>query len=284
LFGWQFTTTALVGAMSQSGPLITGHGGPPMTNCSGVDGTDWDRLPGAPAPTWPANQTSGNYLQPNGPEDGRGMDTQDVFRIDGSTAVPPGCYSFGGNPLASFHLRLLSKGPCVVCLCNDECIPGVSGVITCPCGNPQVPAFSDRGCNNSSNTGGAQLTATGSASLSNDSAHFVSAGEKPTASTILLQGRDPLLTHGAKFGQGVRCVNQTLKRLYVHPAVAGTVSFPQAGDPDVHTQSAAKGDVIAPGTNRHYMAYYRDPIVLGACTPLQDTFNSSQAMVVLWGP
>jgi hypothetical protein len=284
LFGWQFSTTAAVGSPSHSGPIIAGHGGPPMTNCSGVDGTDWDRLPGAPAPTWPTNLTSGNYIQPNGPEDGRGMDTQDVFRVDGSTTLPSGCYSFNGNPLASFHLRLFSDGPCVVCLCNDECVPGTVGVLPCPCGNPQVPAGSTRGCNNSSNTGGAQLTATGNAGLVADSAHFVSTGEKPSASTILLQGKDPLLNQGVKFGQGVRCINATLKRLYVHPAVAGMVSFPQAGDPDVHTASANHGDVIMPGTNRHYMAYYRDPVVLGSCTPLVDTFNASQSMVVLWGP
>jgi hypothetical protein len=82
----------------------------------------------------------------------------------------------------------------------------------------------------------------------------------------------------------VRCINATLKRLYVHNAVAGTVSFPQGTDPNVHTQSAAKGDVITAGTNRHYMCYYRDPTVLGTCTPLVDTFNASQSQVVLWVP
>jgi hypothetical protein len=30
--------------------------------------------------------------------------------------------------------------------------------------------------------------------------------------------------------------------------------------------------------------YYRDPVVLGACTPLVDTFNISQTQSVLWSP
>jgi hypothetical protein len=220
------------------------------------------------------------------------MDTQDRFRIDNGR-VASGCYFFGGsagsgapgNPIASFHLRLFSTANCPgTPPGTDECIPGVNGVLACPCGNPQVPAGSTRGCNNSSNTGGAQLMNSGAASLAADTVHFTSMFEKPTAFTILLQGKDPLLAAGVKFGQGVRCINATLKRLYVHNAVAGTVVFPQGADPNIHTASANKGDVITPGTNRHYMAYYRDPTVLGTCTALVDTFNASQSQVVLWTP
>jgi hypothetical protein len=287
LFGWQFTTTAAVGAASQSGPLIAGAGGPPMTHCSGVDGTRWDELPGAPAPTWPSNESSGNYIQPNGPEDGRGMDTQDEFRVDGSATLPAGCYSFNGNPLASFHLPIFSVANCPACFaCSggfDECTFGMPGFLPCPCNNPQVPAGSHRGCNNSSNTGGAQLMSAGVPSLTNDTLVMVVAGETPTAPTILLQGRDPILATGVKFGQGVRCINNTLKRLYVHNASSGLVMFPQTGDPDIHTASANHGDVIPPGTNRHYMGYYRDPMVLGNCGP-NDTFNASQTQGVAWGP
>jgi hypothetical protein len=291
LFGWQFTTN-VVSPANSTGPIIAGQSGSAAAGCSGVDGTRWDTLTGAPAPTWPANQTSGNPNQPTGPEDGLGMDTQDRFRIDNGR-VAAGCYFFGGsggsgvpgNPIGSFHLRLFSAAGCPPPqLGADECIPGVAGVMACPCSNPQVPAGSTRGCNNSAATGGAQMTSTGAASLTTDTASFTSSGEKPTASTIFLQGKDPILAAGVKFGQGVRCINATLKRLYVHNAVAGTVTFPQGGDANVHTQSAAKGDVITAGTNRHYMCYYRDPTVLGACTPLVDTFNASQSQVVLWTP
>jgi hypothetical protein len=291
LFGWQFTTTVPTPANS-TGPLIAGRGGPPATNCSGVDGTRWDTLPGAPAPTWPANLTSGNYTNPQGPEGGLGMDTQDHFRIDNGR-VASGCYFFGGsagagtqgNPFGSFHLRVFTAMDCPPPpLGVDECIPGVGGVMPCPCNNPQVPAGSIRGCNNSSNTGGAQLSSIGMASLANDTANFTSSGEKPTATTIFLQAKDPLIAAGVKFGQGVRCVNNTLKRLYVHNAAGGIVQFPHGADPNIHTRSAAVGDVILPGTQRHYIAYYRDPTVLGGCIPLIDTFNATQGQVVAWVP
>jgi hypothetical protein len=164
------------------------------------------------------------------------------------------------------------------------CVPGVNGVMACPCNNPQVPANSIKGCNNSAATGGAALTATGTASLAADTVVFSSAGEKPTASSILLQGQNPPSAAGVKFGQGIRCITQVLKRLYVHNAVAGTVTFPQGGDPNVHTQSMIKGDTIAPGSTRLYLVYYRDPTVLAPCTPLVDTFNASQGLSVLWTP
>ena len=51
-----------------------------------------------------------------------------------------------------------------------SCEPGTSGVIGCPCANP--PAGLGRGCNNSLNTGGAALTATGTPLLSADNIQF----------------------------------------------------------------------------------------------------------------
>src|SRR5260221_119014 len=66
------------------------------------------------------------------------------------------------------------------------CDPGVGGVIACPCGNP--PSGSGRGCDNSAATGGANLSASGIAYLSMDSLVFTTAAEKPTATSIVLQG------------------------------------------------------------------------------------------------
>ena len=86
-----------------------------------------------------------------------------------------------------------------------------------------------------------------------------------------------------QFGQGVRCMTVALKRLYVHGAVAGSVTFPQGADPTVHDKSAAEGDTITAGSTRLYSVYYRDPVVLGGCSSA-DTFNSTQTQSVLWGP
>ena len=81
----------------------------------------------------------------------------------------------------------------------------------------------------------------------------------------------------------MRCVGGSLKRLFTHAAVGGVVSAPVGADLSVHLRSAALGDTILPGHVRYYMAYYRDPIVLGGC-PMANTFNGTQAGAVIWEP
>jgi Tol biopolymer transport system component len=162
------------------------------------------------------------------------------------------------------------------------CDPGVGGVRPCPCGNP--PAGSERGCDNSASTGGASLSASGIAYLSADSLVFTTTGERPTAFSIVLQGKT-LLTNGVVYGQGVRCAGGTTKRLFTKHAIAGSITAPDfgAGDPTVSAQSAAKGDVIQPGQSRWYLVFYRDPVVLGGC-PATSTFNATQTGQVSWWP
>jgi hypothetical protein len=160
------------------------------------------------------------------------------------------------------------------------CDPGSSGVIACPCSNP--PAGPGRGCDNSSATGGASLTASGSAYLSTDSLVLTTSGEKPTATSIVLQGTSFVST-GLVFGQGVRCAGGALKRLYAKAASGGSITAPDfgAGDPSVSARSAALGDLIQPGQSRWYLVYYRDPLVLGGC-PAASTFNTTQGGGVAW--
>ncbi len=162
------------------------------------------------------------------------------------------------------------------------CDPGAAGVIACPCSNP--PSGTGRGCDNSAATGGASLAASGSAYLSMDSLVFTTSGEKPTATSVLLQGTAHAAS-GVVYGQGVRCVSGTLKRLFTKHAVAGSITAPDfgAGDPSVSVRSAALGDVIPSGQSRWYLVYYRDPTVLGGC-PASSTFNSTQTGQVTWWP
>ena len=153
-------------------------------------------------------------------------------------------------------------------------------MIGCPCSNP--PAGAQLGCDNSFATGGAQLVATGVASLSNDLVLFTTSAETPSATSIVLQGTSASAS-GAVFGQGVRCVAGSLKRLYLKSAVLGSISAPGAGDASVHQASAALGDPIAAGSHRYYGVYYRDPLVLGGC-PATSTFNITQQVDLLWTP
>jgi hypothetical protein len=162
------------------------------------------------------------------------------------------------------------------------CDPGVSGVISCPCANP--PSGPDRGCDNSSATGGASLTALGGGYLSSDSLFFTTSGEKPSALSIVVQGTSSL-PGGAIYGQGVGCIRGSLKRLYTKIASGGSITAPDflAGDPPVHIRSEAVGDPILPSSRRWYMVFYRDPIVLGGCSA-SSTLNTTQTRQVPWLP
>ena len=164
---------------------------------------------------------------------------------------------------------------------TSVCDPGSDGVIACPCANP--PSGPARGCENSSATGGAVLSASGNAYLSMDSLVFTTSGERPSPLSILLQGNG-LLSGGIVYGQGVRCVGGTIiRRLFTAHASGGSITTPDfaAGEPTVSARSAAKGDVIQAGQSRWYLVYYRDPVVLGGC-PSSDTFNATQTGRVDW--
>ena len=165
---------------------------------------------------------------------------------------------------------------------TSVCHPGVAGVIGCPCANP--PASPGRGCDNSSSTGGALLSASGATYLSSDGLVFTTSGETPTALSIVFQG-NVTAESGIVYGQGVRCAAGALERLYSKTASGGGLTAPDfgAGDEAVSARSAAQGDRIAAGSSRWYFVAYRDRVVLGGCGRAS-TFNASQGGRVAWYP
>jgi hypothetical protein len=207
------------------------------------------------------------------------------LNISGSVAFPvaqnPSLLS--GGTYTNFHTVNNGGGE----IRGQITIPALNGVSSCdansatpcPCGNP--PAGPGQGCDNSAATGGAILTGRGNSSLAQDRLVFTTTGEKPTATTILLQGLS--LTPPVAFGQGLRCVSGNLKRLYTKSAANGSIIAPAPVDVRVAARSMALGDPIAPNSARSYMAYYRDPTVLGGCSTAA-TFNGTQAVTVQWLP
>ena len=149
----------------------------------------------------------------------------------------------------------------------------------CPCGNNGAPG---QGCDNSSSTGGALLTETGSSSLSNDTLVLTSSGELPTALSIFLQGT--LVVGPVNFGDGLRCTGGLLKRLYTHSASGGVVSAPEHAEPSISARSAALGDAISAGSTRYYQTYYRDPVVAFCASPTGNTWNISSGQALMWLP
>jgi hypothetical protein len=150
------------------------------------------------------------------------------------------------------------------------------GIVLCPCFNLGAPG---RGCENSASTGGAELTAFGTTSP--DTLVLTSSFELPTALSIFLQG-NAVAAGGALFGDGVRCVGGSLKRIGVKSAVGGTATYPQAGDPSISAMSAALGDPIAPGSTRYYQTYYRDANLAFCAAPSGDSFNISGGQIIQW--
>jgi hypothetical protein len=175
--------------------------------------------------------------------------------VNGTGDVPS-----GGGPIASFCF-------------------GDGTTAACPCANNGAP---DHGCENSSSTGGALLLASGNPSLSADTLVLTSSGERPTALSLFIQGDveiSPVL-----FGDGLRCTDGNLKRLYAKNAVGGSVTAPTGGDPSVSARSSALGDTIPALGTRLYQVYYRDPTATFCPDPPGSTFNVSNGLRVLWSP
>jgi hypothetical protein len=215
-------------------------------------------------------QANGTAWEPRVSDDGRFV----AYADNAPNLVP---YDLNGTT----DVFLRDRQP-VLPAFTSLCDPGVGAVIACPCSNP--PAGSGQGCDHSGATGGASLFATGNTQVSADGLVFTTSGERASALSILVQG-NAVLPAGLVYGQGVRCVGGTLRRLYTKSASGGAILAPDldAGDPPVTVRSAQKGDFISGGQSRWYMVYYRDPTVLGGC-PATSTFNSTQTGEIAWAP
>lgn len=153
-----------------------------------------------------------------------------------------------------------------------QCSGDGSLATPCPCGNVGAGG---RGCPNSSGSGGARLEAAGATQP--DSVHLLAWGLGPNAFALFLQG--DAASGGVPFGDGVRCVGGNVKRLFSKTASGGAVRAPAAGDVSLSARSAARGDVLTPGSTRYYDVYYRDPNV-SFCPGA--TFNVTNAVRVNW--
>lgn len=147
---------------------------------------------------------------------------------------------------------------------------GDGSALPCPCG----PNLGGRGgCPNSVTTGGAILEAFREPVLSNDSLILVARG-MPNAATLYFQGTSPANGgNGNVFGDGLRCVTGSVRRLGTRDNVEGWSAYPGAGQASV----SVAGQVATPGS-RHYQAWYRNAAMF--CTP--DTFNLTNGLTVVW--
>ena len=159
-----------------------------------------------------------------------------------------------------------------------EMCPGDGTVHPCPCGNTGLLR---RGCENSAGTGGARLRAKGTRRLSEDTFVLTSTGELPTVLSVFFQGTASVAP--LNYGDGLRCIGGTLKRLYVKNASGGVVVAPTGSEPSVSARSSALGNPIPAGATRWYQVFHRDPSASFCPNPPGNTWNSSNGIQADWG-
>ena len=176
------------------------------------------------------------------------------------------------------------------------CFPEVSGVRSCPCGNP--PTSADAGCDSFttsstvSGAGGAKLTVSGVPSCVpvNTLVFHVTQAHNPGSNTnlhVFWRGTSALAV-GVKSGFGVRCVAGSLKRIYqgVGTGVGGlgstnAIDFPNG----TQTTDAWTASLMPdPGTTLFYYDSFRDQQGPTTCNTANDRFNVSHAGAVTWLP
>lgn len=173
----------------------------------------------------------------------------------------------------------LLQGTCQPFLATSVC----DGSVGCPCGNNGAPG---NGCGHQSSASGANMAASGSALTGGDSLVLNVTNQHPSSLTIFWQGST--VTPPTFAGDGLRCFT-SLKRLFlVKNAFLTAVSAPSANSlpptpATVTGQSAAKGDPLAPGSVRGYFAFFRSSSTSFCPAPTGGTFNSTNAVLVVWG-
>jgi len=166
------------------------------------------------------------------------------------------------------NLAILGSGTTGTPFC-----PGDGSGTACPCGN-NSPLGSNAGCLSSLGQG-AQLVASGNASLSNDTVVLAGSG-MPDSSALYFQGTTQQAGGaGTAFGDGLRCGGGTIVRLETTTNSGGASQYPFGANPSV----SVKGMVAMPGT-RTYQVWYRNAAAF--CTPA--TFNLSNGWELNWVP
>jgi hypothetical protein len=197
------------------------------------------------------------------------LDADSTFALVGEVMTVPTM----GPALPQLHATHLRAQSIAFCF-------GDGSGAACPCGNVSPPG-DQAGCTNAVGLA-AHLADGGIASVTNDTLVLTSTNETPAGATLFIQGSSSIAP--ALFGDGLRCVGGSVKRLYTKVAVGGVVSAPQSGDASITARSAAQSDALVSGSTRFYQAYYRDPNSGFCPAPAGNTWNMSNGLIVTWAP
>ncbi len=138
----------------------------------------------------------------------------------------------------------------------------------CPCNNSSQLGH---GCGNSANSTGGALTSWGVASISNDTLTLAASG-MTNSNSLFFQGTG-LAYAQIPYGDGLRCVTGSLRRLGTRVNQGGAATVPGLGG----TPISVFGQVTQPGT-RTYQVFYRD--AQNYCTPAN--YNVTSGLAIAW--
>jgi len=148
----------------------------------------------------------------------------------------------------------------------------------CPCANSGVAG---NGCANSLNANGANLAASGIASITGDT-WLLSGSGVPNGPGLYYQGVNQLGGgNGVTFGDGLRCVAGSVFRLGIVIASGNASTYPSPNPPAANQVVISVKGFNAAGDVRNYQLWYRDsdPSFCSA-----STFNLTNAVNVTWTP
>ncbi len=140
----------------------------------------------------------------------------------------------------------------------------------CPCVNNGAAG---NGCANSGFAGGANLGASGTASVAADTL-VLNAANMTGSIAVFFQGATQVAP--AVVDDGLGCVGGPIIRLGNKPA-AGTSFYPQPGDPSV----SVRGAIPAAGGTFFYQCFYRNAVA-AFCPPA--TSNRTNGLQIVWAP
>jgi hypothetical protein len=139
----------------------------------------------------------------------------------------------------------------------------------CPCNNQ---GSTNHGCQNSSGLG-AGLTASGDASVSNDTLVLNATQTLAGQPGLFFQANNAINGgNGTSFGDGLRCAGGSLLRL--------EVVFPDGQGNASSSSSVSVGGQCNAGDTRRYQFWYRDP----QFSPCLNGFNLSNGLEITWLP
>jgi hypothetical protein len=220
-----------------------------------------------------ANLVTGDYAPYFNAGSGRwtnGMNDTPLVSIQGPagawTLVIEDWANMDTGGLASWTLEGETVEPSHAFCGGDGVDPDVT--TACPCGNFGALG---RGCANSIQPLGAELTAAGQANP--DSMVLVAQGMPANAPVLFLQS-DGL--GDTTWGDGVRCLGASLVRLRMKQGAGGSAQYPDIGE-----QSLSVRGNVTPGSGavRHYQGYYRNAAAT-FCPPA--TANVTNGWTLIW--